>query len=275
MRREVDGYIYWSRTAITSHERLFENNQRTFLLPKEPQEGDSAAVEATSYALLVFLKKEGITIRQERVVSWLLSVRDWDNAFVSTTDTVIALQALTEYCYRARIRDITDMNIEVTLSAAPDFANTVEIRRPFVSAMKSMQVPNPWGHVLLTSRGAGQALAQLTMTWGVDVTKELEQPARDFFSLRVSEYHHVPRNKSRITTTVCAQWTATDVSATSHSAMVEVEIPSGYSIHLPILNEVVKEAKALNGSFPQLSDALVTDAFAFFQFSHVRHNVKF
>lgn len=80
----LDGMIYWSRKPMKSNIRNSENSQRSFLQPKEPQELESHAVEATSYALLVFLKKEGVTLRQERIVAWLTSVRDWNNAFTGT-----------------------------------------------------------------------------------------------------------------------------------------------------------------------------------------------
>ncbi|RXG55463.1 Complement C3 [Armadillidium vulgare] len=191
--------------VIKSNSRIFENNQRNFLQPKEPQEWDASSIEATSYALLVLLSQEGVTVREERIVNWLVSVRDWDFAFDATVDSIIAFRALTEYCYRARLRDVTDLKVDIETSSDQNFREQIRIEQPFVSAMQAIEIPNAWGHVLLTGRGAGQALAQLTTTWGVDVSERLEKPPREYFTLYISEYHHQARNKSRITTTVCTK----------------------------------------------------------------------
>lgn len=75
---------YWSRARVTTHLRRQENSQRAFLLPREPEQWDAHAVEATSYGLLVLLTREGVTTNAEQVMRWLNAVRDWDFAFVST-----------------------------------------------------------------------------------------------------------------------------------------------------------------------------------------------
>lgn len=82
-----DGEMYWSPGELVSGNarRTFENSQRAFLQPREPQQWDSAAIEATSYALLVFLTREGVTPRAEAAMRWLNSARDWDQAFTGTT----------------------------------------------------------------------------------------------------------------------------------------------------------------------------------------------
>ncbi|KAB7504994.1 Antigen, partial [Armadillidium nasatum] len=267
----------WALNMIGSTEKrrccfkIVANSQtsRNFLQPKEAQEWDASSIEATSYALLVLLSQEGVTVREERIVNWLVSVRDWDFAFDATVDSIIAFRALTEYCYRARLRDVTDLKVNIETSSDQTFREQIRIEQPFVSAMQAIEIPNAWGHVLLTGRGAGQALAQLTTTWGVDVSERLEKPPRQYFTLYISEYHHQARNKSRITTTVCTQWTATDFSSTSHAAMVEVEVPTGYFLVQTEANQVARKAIE-DGTFPQMKDVLCTEAYIFFQFSHVK-----
>lgn len=86
---------YWSLQRITTHRRRQENNQRAFLLPREPERWDSHAVEATSYALLVFLMREGVTTNTESIMRWLNAVRDWDFAFVSTA---VSFDKFVSYC---------------------------------------------------------------------------------------------------------------------------------------------------------------------------------
>ena len=76
----LDGYVYWSRGEIPSLGVKNEFN-RPFLLPKEDYEWDTLSVEATSYALMTYILKEGITIRGEKMVVWLNSMRKQGGGF--------------------------------------------------------------------------------------------------------------------------------------------------------------------------------------------------
>ena len=51
----------------------------------------------------------------EQIVSWLNTMRLGDGGFISSVDTVVALQALVIYSYNSRIKDITDLSVEVDL----------------------------------------------------------------------------------------------------------------------------------------------------------------
>jgi hypothetical protein len=74
--------VYWSRDPVPSNPILYEN-QRPFLQPRLPMHQDAVAVESTSYALLVYLARDGIGDLQERVVTWLNTMRMVDGGFVS------------------------------------------------------------------------------------------------------------------------------------------------------------------------------------------------
>ena len=112
-----------------------------------------------------------------------------------------------------------------------------------------MDIPNVWGHVNLIAKGAGQAIAQLDVNWGVDFEPFKDQPATDCFNLTIDEYFH-GRNKSEITIKSCFSWTLTDESPTSGYAMLVVDIPSGYIMLQPDANRIVRNKKV-----PQLKDA--------------------
>ena len=79
-----DGLIYWSRDKVEANRRVYENNQRNLLQPKFEQKWDSHSVEATSYALLVYLIRDGVDMDQERIVEWLNAMRMHDGGFIST-----------------------------------------------------------------------------------------------------------------------------------------------------------------------------------------------
>ena len=49
--------------------------------------------------------------QQDRVVRWLSSMRQARAGFISTVDTILALEALVRYSYNNNIRDLTNMQV--------------------------------------------------------------------------------------------------------------------------------------------------------------------
>ncbi|XP_063851279.1 CD109 antigen-like [Scylla paramamosain] len=268
MRRQQGDMAYWSKVRITTHLRRQENSQRAFLLPREPEQWDSHAVEASSYGLLVLLTREGVTTNSEQVMRWLNAVRDWDFAFVSTSDTVVAMQALAEYSFRARLRDVTNIECSFEVTSQPVTPLQVTITNESLSTYHSFELENVWGHVNLMAKGSGQAIAQLEASWGVDVLSFIEQPHKKYFELNVWEKYHQFRNKSIITTTVCAKWLATEEGNTSSAALVEVEVPTGYMFLQPHAEERLAAIK-MAGHFPELKNVHTTKTHIFWQFDNI------
>ena len=89
-----------------------------------------------------------------------------------------------------------------------------------------MDAKNVWGHVNLFAHGAGQAVAQLDVSYGVDYEPFKHQPPRDYYNLTIQEFFH-GRNKSEITIRTCFSWTAPDEE--SGLTLIAIDIPSGYN----------------------------------------------
>ena len=83
-RREVEGMYYWAREPVPTLSVSRDVNQRTYLQGKSEQVWDAQSVEATSYALLVYLHRDGVGIDQEKMVLWLNSMRMCNAGFIST-----------------------------------------------------------------------------------------------------------------------------------------------------------------------------------------------
>ena len=103
----------------------YGGQNRPYWEPKDYQTNDALAVEATAYALhtLFLMEGGGVTMLQEQIVSWLNTMRLGDGGFIASVDTVVALQALVIYSYNSRIKDITDLSVEVNLPDA-NFSDT-------------------------------------------------------------------------------------------------------------------------------------------------------
>ncbi|XP_050698378.1 CD109 antigen-like isoform X1 [Eriocheir sinensis] len=255
-KRKENGLIYWSREKVETNRRVYENNQRNLLQPKFEQKWDSHAVEATSYALLVYLIRDGIDIDQERIVEWLNAMRMHDGGFISTVDTLVAMQALTEYSYRARLRDITDMRVLVEATGEKGRRpHNVVIPNSNVSEMHFIPVDNVWGMVNVVANGAGQAILQLDVSYGVDWTNLKKQPPVESFELMIDEDYSKFGNKSHCLVTVCARWINTVESDTSSATVIEVEVPTGYVAFQIDLERSIHQAQ-VSRSFPSLRDVI-------------------
>uniref|UniRef100_A0A0P5Q5G8 Macroglobulin complement-related protein n=1 Tax=Daphnia magna TaxID=35525 RepID=A0A0P5Q5G8_9CRUS len=253
LRRESEGMVYWSRQPVPPNRIVYEN-QRPFLQPRLPMHQDAVAVEATSYALLVYLTRDGIGDLQERVVTWLNTMRMVDGGFVSIYDSIVAMEALTEYAYRARLRDITDMSVVVEASASPEATQLMRINSDTLATVHQMNIPNVWGHVNVIGRGAGQAVLQLKVQYGVDWEDLRDFPRHRYFDLYVEETYSHFRNKSHITVDACVKWLAVDRAPESGATTLEVELPSGYRIIQSDANQVL-----VHKDFSFLRDVFVTD----------------
>ena len=137
----TDGMVYWSREPVPVNGIVYEN-QRPFLQPRLPMDQDALAVETSAYALLVYLARDGIGDLQQRIVTWLNTMRMTDGGFVSIYDSLVAMEALTEYAYRARLRDITDMSVLVEASASPATKQLVRIRSDNLANVHNLEVIN-------------------------------------------------------------------------------------------------------------------------------------
>ena len=73
---------------------IFEDSQRPFIQPKDDNKWDAHAVETTAYALLVYVAREGIGLVQEKIVSFLASMRELDNGLISTLVRLIIYEKL-------------------------------------------------------------------------------------------------------------------------------------------------------------------------------------
>nr|CAH0103527.1 unnamed protein product [Daphnia galeata] len=94
-------------------------------------------------------------------------------------------------------------------------------------------IPNVWGHVNIIGQGAGQAVLQLKVQYGIDWEELNDVPKRRYFDLSIDENYSHFGNKSHVTIEACIRWLATDEAKTSGPTTLEVETPSGSSNPMP------------------------------------------
>jgi CD109 antigen len=151
MAQEDENGLHWGDVAEV--EPL--NQKDGGMMPFRPMEMNrSNAIEATGYATLALLKN-GDAFDASRAAKWLVSQRNAYGGYGSTQDTVVALQALIEYCTNAR----ADVDLTVTINAGGE-VKQLSIKQNNFDVLQMVEVPVN-GEVTISTEGRGDAIAQV------------------------------------------------------------------------------------------------------------------
>ncbi|XP_045452691.1 CD109 antigen [Melitaea cinxia] len=233
-QRDEGGLVYWGKEPVPAPPYKMEN-QKPFLLPRLPYRYDSNNIAATAYALLACMDHQD---NNEPIVMWLNSQRLKDGGWASTQDTYIALRALIEYTNRKRLRDVSALQVSVDAVALRGDTRTLRVKNDNLAIMQTIDIPEAWGTVKVTARGAGYAILQMSVQYNVDTPRfQTEPPVRAFSLLAHAHYHG--RNQSHILYQTCASWTLAAEAPRSGLAVLEVGVPTGYMVQQQRLDAYV------------------------------------
>ncbi|KAK3720953.1 hypothetical protein RRG08_047519 [Elysia crispata] len=77
----------------------------------------ASSIEATSYALLVFLQRRGQMEHIDSIADWLVGQRNENGAFVGAMDSMVAIQALSRYSLVKRQEDLLKIDLSCNVSS--------------------------------------------------------------------------------------------------------------------------------------------------------------
>ncbi|CAB4065523.1 CD109 [Lepeophtheirus salmonis] len=266
----TNGNIYWSPHPITPNVVKNEFN-RPFMEAKICQDQDAGAVQSTSYALLtsLLIAGSGIMTEQDRIIKWLNTMRQSSGGFISFVDTIIALDGLIQYSYNSRMKDVTNLKINVDLPQS-NISKEITIQSSNIHITHIIDIPNVYGHVNFFAKGSGQAVAQLNVEYGVDFEPFTDKSPKDYFHLTIKE-NYSGRNKSEIE--IERQVDLLYKLATFFSmspTMLVVDIPTGYIMNQPEANMLVRKRVV-----PEIVDADVTKSGrTIWYFSHISSKLR-
>jgi CD109 antigen len=140
-----------------------------------PQPNRSAEIETTAYATLA-LNSHGDAFNASQAAKWLVSNRNAYGGFGSTQDTVVALQALTEFATGTR----ADVNLTVTLKGG-SVNQTFKINKDNYDVLQTVAVPvnTP---VDISVAGSGNAIGQVVRRYNVP---QADSPANPMLKIDV------------------------------------------------------------------------------------------
>ena len=164
MADKTDGGLSWgSAPPVAAGPETRPRDQA----PAHP--GRSAAVETTGYAALALLER-GDMISASNAGRWLVNQRNAYGGYGSTQDTVVGLQALTQFAVHAS----TDVNMSVTLSAG-GWKEKLNINPENADVLHILEAP-AGADVRVTGSGRGQVVVQAVRRFNIPEVRDRGQP---------------------------------------------------------------------------------------------------
>ncbi|XP_048243530.1 CD109 antigen-like isoform X4 [Haliotis rufescens] len=210
-----DGFKYWHRPEV-------KTTQSTTKYWRPPSTKKAIDIEMTAYALLIFGEKNDFS-GGLNIMKWLASQRNPHGGFSSTQDTVLALQALSEF---AKMAYSNNFNIQVTVSSG-SFRHQFSVNQNNALVLQSVELPSIPSSVNVQATGSGIALVEVAVFFNVEA--EVEEPTFDVTVKLLSE------DINSITVQTCTRWLSTGASG---MAIQELGVPSGFDADLETLTKL-------------------------------------
>jgi len=220
---EKDGLIYWQEKQ-GSHKPNDNPWLRPYYRPR------SADIEITAYALLAYSREKDISVGLS-IARWLSQQRNSLGGYSSTQDTVIGLQALSEFAELIYSPDI-DFTVQLTSSADPSFSETVNVNQQNAMVLQLVEIPNVDGTLTVRANGHGIGMLQVGVSYNVD--KAPPESSFDFVLEVIRETNYEIELKA------CSKWTEEDQK--SGMAVMDVGIPSGFELDWDGVEKILSDS---------------------------------
>ena len=189
----------------------------------------SEAVEMTAYNVMSFVLRDEVPKALESV-KWLARQRNSQGGFVSTQDTVVALQALSMYAQR-----VTKIPFEMTVDVTEkhetvNMLNTFTLNEDNALPLQTQKLTQLPSKLVLDTVGAGCAMVQTVLRYNIP---EVQQD--NDFTITAQGNTNTVDDPSL---TVCAAYTGTEEQ--TGMVLIEVEMVTGWEAVNPerLKNEV-------------------------------------
>ncbi|MBI4220028.1 MAG: alpha-2-macroglobulin [Chloroflexi bacterium] len=170
--------LHWGAQVVPLPEPLPMPGVRDLVRPQPHTQ--SSAIENTGYGLLAVLE-HGDRVNASRAARWLVSNRNAFGGFGSTQDTVVGLQALTQFASAAT----SDVDLTVTLTAkgltSTDWMRQLRITPDNADVLQTVDVP-VGAEVQIQAEGRGQVVLQSVRRFNLPA---VPSPEREAFEITV------------------------------------------------------------------------------------------
>lgn len=222
---------YWTDTSEADMAALNRTGHQT----------KSYDVEMTSYALMTHVLRNDIE-NAIQIMRWLVTQTNANGGFASTQDTVVGIQALAalaEQISGPQMDGGSGADITFTFRNA---TKTIPINFENAMVLHKLQLFDNVREVDIQAKGSGFAVVQVSYSYNLNVTNELP-------SFRINPLVDRNSNRNLLVINACTSYTK---QGTSNMAVMEINLPSGYTVDkdsLPALLRVtdVKRVESKDG----------------------------
>jgi hypothetical protein len=184
----------------------------------ENQKDASVQVQTAGYALMAILKfnQTNSEIEASKIMKWLIRNRNELDGFHSTTDTVVAIQALSEI---SKILS-GQSNLKLTIRA-DDESQVVNINDKTTIVKHNFPLSADTENLQVIANGVGNAYGSLTTSF----YSTFEDRNPKTFNLQV---HSTLTNKTKMNLNIKVSYIQQLRSTRSLMAIVQINLPSGF-----------------------------------------------
>ncbi|XP_076341788.1 alpha-2-macroglobulin-like protein 1 [Tachypleus tridentatus] len=236
--------------------RAIKEDSKMYWRKEDTKLSQSTLVELASYVLLTYLKLGGTENfkKASSLVQWLMDNRNPYGGFFSTQDTVIALQALSQY---AALISREKVVLTVTLKG-DNLQDTFLVDETNKLVQQSTYVSTIPNLLEVEATGSGCVFIQAILRYNIPPSKTSKD-----FQLAVQS-NKIDSFGRSINITSCVRYTGKGKE--SNMAILEIKMLSGYEVDEPFLQELVRsgsisslkrvetEAKQANFYFSELTN---------------------
>jgi len=190
----------------------------------------TSEIEATGYATMALIK-HGDAFNASRATKWLVSRRNAYGGYGSTQDTVVALQALTEYSTGAR----ADVDLRINIEVAGE-EKELRVRQDNFDVLQIVEVPIN-EEIQISVEGKGEAIAQVVKRFNLPDVEEEEQEI-----LKVSVDYDVTQVEVNDLVTVSVELEFNPpIEMEAGMVVLDVSVPTGFAPVTETIAKIVDE----------------------------------
>lgn len=217
--KRVDGLTYWAK-------EIMETN------PYFAKRKNAVNIEMTSYALLAYIEA-GREIDGISIMKWLVTQRNQNGGFISTQDTVVGLQSLSQLA-----GNIYDANSNVEIAIAPKSSPPLAISVNNANAMilQKFDLSPSDRHFEVSASGRGFCIFQISYRYNVDDSAK-------FPRFNLHPVIEKSSNKEFLHLTVGTNFVADMQNDKSNMAVMEITLPSGFTFDSDHLPDLLKSSR--------------------------------
>lgn len=207
---EKSGMNFWQKEIPKSDTQNYWNSQP-----------NSVNVEMSAYALQACMEA-GNVVDAIKIMRWLITQQNEKGGFQSTQDTVVGLQALAKIASKTFSPD-SDIAVDIRPDIGDSASFTVNSDNAFV--LQKTKLPSDAREFNILTRGSGFGIVQISYQYNIDVNGEWPR-------FKLEPKVHENSNKKFLHLIACTNYIADDYSTLSNMAVMEVELPSGFTFDL-------------------------------------------